>query len=281
MSHGSRRLSVLIALVSLAVVAMGSTQARAEKVLEPRAMAMGSAATALGGGLSAIQSNPATIGMGGAKGLEVGGLVGNDRLDAAFGAYTVPPMGESGASAVGIWRLADDVAGTESQAIAFGIQFPLDWQTSLGMALRHWRFSGAGAASTSKFDGDVGAVLCLDPDVNSQFVGVAVRNIAKPHSFAGQRVARRIAVGGSYLSPQGVLFALDYDDLTGQAGDAALRMGAEAMLTDRIVGRVGFNDWDLTVGVGVRASKYRVDYAFQSGDAGFDDYHLLGATFVF
>ena len=259
---------------------MGATRTLAEKILEPRALAMGSAGTALDGGLSALQSNPATVGLTTQRGLEVGGLVGHDRLDAAFGAYSMPPTEGAGSSAVGLWRLDDGVTGAETQAIAFATTYPVTAQTTFGLTLRHWRFSGIGPSS-SKFDGDIGVVLNLNPEVGDQFAGIALRNMFKPHSFPGQRIARRLAIGGTYRSPEGILFALDLDDLLGDAGDSALRLGAEAMVTERIAGRAGFNDGDFTVGLGVRAGKYSVDYAFQEGAGGFGDYHLLGALFAF
>ena len=276
--HHCSRLLALVAVVSL--VAVGATQVLAEKILEPRALAMGSAGTALDGGLSAIQSNPATTGLLSQRGLEVGGLVGHDRLNAAFGAYSMLATEETGGSAIGVWRLDDSVSGGESQAISFATTYPVTPQTLFGVTLRHWRFSGIGP-STSKFDGDVGVVVNMNPEVGDQFVVIAIRNISKPHSFSGQRIARRLAIGGTYRSPEGILFALDFDDVLGDAPDSALRVGAEKMLTDRIAGRLGFNDGDFTVGLGVQACKYSVDYAFQEGDAGFEDYHLLGALFAF
>jgi len=269
----------MVVLLFLTVV-MAASQAMAEKILAPRAMAMGSAGTALSGGLSAIQSNPAGVSIEPDRTLEAGALVSNNRLHAFFAGYTMPPTGESGSSAFGFWRLKDDITGNASRAITYTTTYPMNSQMAVGVSLRHWKFNGVGASS-AKFDGDIGVVINVNPDLGNEYVGVALRNMFEPRNFPGQRVERRLAIGGAYRSPDGVLFVADYDDVLGHAADACLRVGAEAMLTPRITGRMGFNDGDVTVGVGVRGGKYRADYAFQEGSGGFADYHLVSGVFIF
>ncbi len=279
MNSRSCRLVTAVVLLLLVLV-VGMSQALAEKILAPRALAMGSAGTALSGGLIAIQSNPAAVSIEPERSAEGGWLVSSNRLHAFFAGYTMPPTEQSGSSAFGVWRLKDDITGNASRTITYTMSYPMNSQTTVGVSLRHWKFSGVGASS-AKFDGDVGVVINVDPDTGNEYVGIALRNMFEPRSFAGQRVARRLAIGGAYRSPDGVLFVADYDDVLGHAADACLRVGAEAMLTPRITGRMGFNDGDVTVGVGVRGGKYRVDYAFQEGSGGFSDYHLVSGVFIF
>lgn len=279
MNSRSCRLMTMVVLLML-VVAMAASQAVAEKILAPRALAMGSAGTALSGGLTAIQSNPAAVSIEPERTAEGGWLVSSNRLHAFFAGYTMPPTEQSGGSAFGVWRLKDDITGNASRAITYTTSYPMNSQMTVGINLRHWKFNGVGA-SGAKFDGDIGVVINVDPEAGNEYVGVALRNMFEPHSFAGQRVERRLAIGGAYRSPDDILLVADYDDVFGHASDACLRVGAEAMLTSRITGRMGFNDGDVTVGIGVRGGKYRVDYAFQEGSGGFSDYHLVSGVFVF
>ncbi|TPW10239.1 MAG: helix-hairpin-helix DNA-binding class 1, partial [bacterium] len=258
--------------------------------VDPRARAMGGAATGVDLGWLSAWHNPAAL---------------SAREDLDFGVTTVQPHSESfvklrsaglsgklpgklGGIALGFRRLATefqdqslDEQNTVTLAHGFQLNEDVSTAVSIGYALN--LYSQNFGPSINSVDPGSATTVGLDLSArvtvrNRTSVGFIARNINNP-TLGDQDVEdlpRRVTGGIAYYPYPDVLTTFDIDSELGEK--PRMRGGAEFQFVEWLAIRTGIaTDPGLyTAGLGVNWKGFRLDYGFSTGPGPLDDSHQVG-----
>jgi len=131
----------------------------------------------------------------------------------------------------------------DSYALDLGLMFMASNKTRLGLSVR-----------------DIGAKLKWDtPSGHSDKVPVTS------------------TLGIAYSPIKSINIAMDYTDVNG--GESIFHAGVEGYIKGKFGVRLGTDDGDYTMGASVKASEWKIDYAFRDQELGNE--HRLSATYSF
>lgn len=281
--------AVLTLSLGQALPAAGSFEALE---IDPRARALGGAATGVDLGWLSAWHNPAAMSL-------------NDGIE--FGATTLEPHGESsikfrgagfsarlpgklGGVGLGFRRLATEFQDQSLDeqntfTLAHGFQLHKDVSTavSFGYALNLYNeefgasVNGVDPGSASTIGVDLSARVTVR---NRTSVGFIARNINNPTlgDVDVEELPRRVQGGIAYYPYPDVLTTFDLDTELGSK--PRFRGGAEFEFVEWLALRTGIaTDPGLfTAGLGVNWRGFRLDYGFSTGPGPLDDSHQIGLS---
>jgi len=144
---------------------------------------------------------------------------------------------------------------------------------SAGVSLKYFRLDAPGyetyndpayQGAVSTWGLDVGVLMFLRRNLT---LGLSARNLNEPEismlstTTDPDVISRRIHLGASYLFRDTVVLTADLTSKTGDLGDFGLRAGGEIWFFKAYAVRVGTAQNRQSVGAGVRADHWKVDFA--------------------
>jgi hypothetical protein len=274
--HAIRRFAGVVSLLSmLASLRLAVTaQAGFEDVaVGARPLALGGAFVAIADDANAIYWNPA--GLARMDGIRLMGtrawLFGVPDLHVDYVAFKAPDLGPI---SFGFGWLSASLKDIQSEN-TFILSLARDGigPLSAGFNLKYFRLDAPGyeryndpaydgAASAWGFD--LGALMQLRRNFT---VGLSARNLNEPEisllstTADPDVISRRLHIGAAYLFRETVVLTADMTSETGDLGNLHLHAGGEIWFFNAYAVRVGTAENRQSVGAGVKADHWRVDFA--------------------
>lgn len=269
------------ALITFALLLAFAAQARADfrhARMGPRPRAMGSAFVAVVDDANAVYWNPAGMTLldrfelTGCRTLlyDVDGLT-NDYLAVA---YAHPRFGALGISWV---RLGlKDVYHEDAVNVAYARRIPLVEGLSCGVSLKIFALSAPGY---EKYNDPAYEGRDVEPsfDLGVHYrvtkaltFGAAVYSANEPElsllrtTRSPAPVEREIAVGASYTFRELLLTTFDLKTRRGSFGNAVGRFGSELWFFDAVALRGGFEEGNMTAGLGLKGRRWQIDVMLET-----------------
>jgi hypothetical protein len=144
---------------------------------------------------------------------------------------------------------------------------------SAGINLKYFRLAAPGyeqyndpayEGAASAWGIDLGALWSIRSNIN---LGLSARNLNEPEisllstTTTPDVISRRIHLGASYLFRDTVVLSTDLTSATGDLGDFQFHAGGEIWFFKAYAVRVGTSQNRQSVGAGVKADRWKVDFA--------------------
>jgi hypothetical protein len=272
--------SALIVAVAMAVPASADLRL-SQMVMAPRALAMGSATTAMRNELEVALGNPAGLSQLGRSGLTGAASVSGD-VDFFGVGYLGTDPEEGRQYAFTFLNMDDKQLGFESKVAGGSVAMGIDERLTFGTTLK-WLFTEPpGGPSDDHFTADVGLQYLVSPESSrSAVVGVVLSNIFS-ETLAGVDPGTQFSIGAQGKFSDEVLVAADVTDLfnSGPAG-AVFRAGVEVEFGGGIILRAGLNDGDGSLGAGIESGKTRFEVGWRNDTVLRDEIVTVGASSSF
>lgn len=159
-------------------------------------------------------------------------------------------------------------------------------QLSLGINLKYFRLDAPGyeryndpaySGAQSAWGIDLGALMQFRRDLT---LGLSVRNLNQPElqmlstTTEPDVISRRLHLGAAYLFRETVILTTDLVSPTGKFGDFNLHAGGEIWFFKTYAVRVGTSKNRQSVGAGVKAERWKVDFALNNHQSMDNSYRL-------
>jgi hypothetical protein len=251
-----------------------------------RGSALGEAVTALRD-LEATSYNPAALEAPGTRGVSIGHSEWIQDIRHEYLAL-VARRGRGTLGLVGAFSQADDLerrTGPTTRPLGsfgvynsvIGVGYARDWSPVLRLGVgfkvvRQTIFT----ASANGAALDIGALYRLRPELQ---VAAAARNLGTMGKLlsASTELPAEVRLGVAYQGPRQLLLALDLRRVRGTA--SSLHLGPEFPVQQRLALRAGYqttDSRDLSLGLGLNAGPWTIDYAFVPFGSGLGEAHRVG-----
>jgi len=159
-------------------------------------------------------------------------------------------------------------------------------QLSLGINLKYFRLDAPGyeryndpaySGAQSAWGIDLGALMQFRRDFT---LGLSVRNLNQPElqmlntTTDPDVISRCLHLGAAYLFRETVILTTDLVSPTGEVGDFNLHAGGEIWFFKAYAVRVGTSKNRQSVGAGVKADRWKVDFALNNHQSMDNSYRL-------
>lgn len=260
-------------LTAMLLLALAAAGASADPVLA-REVAMGFTQVGLGDAANAFVANPAGLSSlpesnGGMKSLAAFSVrVDDEDGDAWSALYSASSGSKPIGWGAGFWQT--DMGSVESDffGVGFGGRLVRNGELTGGLSLINASRSGQVSAAQDGLDDDttslnVGLMYHLMPATGRVRVGAVVNDVTD--ELPGDVT---VDLGASVLLPQGLLVALDVNDVADEI-ETTVNVGAEyALQGSGVLLRAGAVDGDLTAGGGYRWREWEAGLGWADLDGG-------------